>query len=106
MTITKRVMWGYAARSYDIYNPRSTRYVQVNIPATLPQDDKDNKISLGNNYFINENYPSVEATATSLHYYTLPLLAGTSCPVYFDKGTKFMVMCPTDKIEESYIIYA
>ena len=109
MQLTKQVMWAYAARNYTVENPRTTKYVEVNIPEaipTIPQDDKYNRISLSNSYFVNTNFPRVQATATNSHYYSLPLLSGTTCPTIFGKGTKFMVLSPTERIEDAYLIYA
>ena len=76
MQLTKQVMWAYAARNYTVENPRTTKYVEVNIPEALPTIPQ------------------------------LPLLSGTTCPTIFGKGTKFMVLSPTERIEDAYIIYA
>ena len=109
MQMNKQVMWVYAAREYTVDNHRSTNRVEVNIPEalpTIPQDNKKTKISLSNNYFINNNFPSVETTVESSHAYELPLLSGTTCPTEFEKGTKFLLVSPTERIEDAYIIYA
>ena len=109
MQLSKQVMWVYAAREYTVYNPRTTNTVEVNIPEalpTIPQDNKSSRISLSNSYFLNSNFPKVQTTALSDHYYTLPLLSGTSCPTEFPKGTKFMLLSPTERLEDAYLIYA
>lgn len=106
--IAKNMMFAYAARAYDTANPRTDKYVEVNIPEvlpTIPKDNEESRISLSNSYFVNSNFPSVQATVTSTHYFTLPLANGTECPIYFEKGTKFLLLCPTDKVEEGYLIY-
>lgn len=109
MQLVKQVMWAYAARDYTPENPRTTNVVEVNVPEalpTIPQDDKVNKISLSNAYFVNSNYPKVPPSVSSTHYYTIPLLNGTSCPTEFSKGTRFMLISPTERLEESYLIFA
>jgi hypothetical protein len=105
---TKQVMKVYAARNYDIANPRLTNYVQVNVPEytpTVPQDDSYEQISLSGSYFVNTNFPVTTGTITMSHCLELPLLGGSNCPVYFDKGTPFLLFTPTTKIEEGYLLY-
>jgi hypothetical protein len=105
---TKQVMKVYAARKYDAANPRLTNYVQVNVPEytpTVPQDDSYEQISLSGSYFANTNFPVTTGTVKMTHCLELPLLRGTTCPVYLEKGTPFLLFTPTTKIEEGYLLY-
>lgn len=98
----------YAARDYDEKNPRMDNYVEVNIPdymPTIPQDGEFTNISVRSGYFVNSNFPNAAGTIKSVHGIKLPLLKGTRCPIYFDKGTMFLLFTPTTKIEEGYLLY-
>lgn len=98
----------YAARDYDIKTPRTENYVEVNLPEhtpTVPMDSKYTNISLQYGYFVNKNFPNTTGTVKLMHYYKLPLLHGTICPIYFKKGTPFLLFTPTTKMEEGYLLY-
>lgn len=98
----------YASRDYTPESPRLSRYVEVNVPdymPTIPQDGSYTNIALKNSYFVNNNYPNTTGIVRASHYITLPLALGTSCPIYFKKGTQFLLINPTHKIEECALIY-
>ena len=105
---TKQVMKVYTARAYNAENPRLTNYVLVNIPEytpTVPKDDQFEQIGLTSGYFANQNFPVTTGTIKMTHCLELPLLRGTTCPVYMEKGTAFLLFTPTTKIEEGYLLY-
>lgn len=105
---TRQIMTVYAARDYDASRPRLTNYVQVNIPEyspTIPKDEYTENVGLSGSFFVNENYPVTIPSVTLSHYLELPLVRGTTCPVYFEKDTPFLLVCPTLKIEEGKLIY-
>ena len=107
-SLNKQVMKVYAARAYTIEKPRLTNYVLVNIPEytpTIPKDDQFEQIGLSANYFANQNFPVTAGTVRIPHCLELPLLRGTTAPVYFDKGTPFLLFTPTTKIEGGYLLY-
>lgn len=98
----------YASRDYDEKTPRMTNFVEVNIPEympTIPQDGEYTNVSIRSNYFVNKNYPNATGTIKSVHSISLPLLKGTTCPVYFLKGARFLLYTPTTKIEEGFLLY-
>lgn len=99
----------YAAHSYTIYNPRTTDYVDVNIPEyapTVPQDNSTSYINSSSSYFTNTNYDSRSSGIVELaHHVSVRLARGTSCPAIFPKGTEFLLLYPTGKIEEGVLIY-
>ena len=104
----KQVMKVYTAKEYDVNNPRLTNYVLVNIPEytpTIPQDEHFEQIGLSGGFFVNQNFPVTTGTIKLSHCLELPLLRGTSCPVYIKKGTPFLLFTPTTKIEEGYLLY-
>lgn len=105
---TKQVTKVYAARDYNVEFPRVDRYVEVNIPEyapTIPKDDKFEIVSIGGKYFVNENYPIISGFVKMTHCLSIPLMHGTICPVYFLKGTPFLLYTPTTKLEEGYLLY-
>lgn len=106
---TSGVVWKvYAARDYDYKNPRTDNYVEVNLPEhtpTVPMDGQYTDVAIQTGYFVNSNYPNAAGTVKSVHYFKLPLLKGTTCPVYFEKGTPFLLFTPTTKMEEGYLLY-
>ncbi len=105
----KQILIAYAARDYNIIYPRTSQYVEVNIPEFLPaipKDNKEEKISLSPNMFINTNFPNTDNQVILSHCISLPILSGTICPTYFSKGTKFIVIKTTEDIEDSYLILA
>lgn len=98
----------YAAHDYDDKNPRTDNYVEVNLPdymPTIPQDGNYTNVPISSKYFVNDNYPNSAGTVKSTHYLKLPLLQGTVCPVYFPKGSVFLLFTPTTKIEEGYLLF-
>lgn len=98
----------YAARAYTPSNPRLDRYVDVNAPdhlPTIPKDDQETMMTLSTSYFGNENFPVNQTIVTNTHHLSLPLVQGTRCPAIFPKGTPFLLICPTEKLEEGYLIY-
>lgn len=105
MKLLKKV---YAARAYTPEKPRTTRYVDVNDPEhlpTIPKDDQETQMVLSTSYFVNDNFPVSQTIITNAHCLSLPLLQGTKCPSVFPKGTPFLLVCPTEKLEEGYLIY-
>ena len=106
---TSGVVWKvYAARDYDIKNPRTDNYVEVNLPEhtpTVPMDGQYTNISIQTGFFVNNNYPNAAGVVKAVHYFKLPLLRGTTCPIYFAKGTPFLLFTPTTKMEEGYLLY-
>lgn len=106
--VGKQVMKVYAARDYDLKNPRLTKYVEVNLPEytpTIPRDNQFENIGLSGNFFVNQNFPVNDATIKSTHFLSLPLLGGTDCPVYFKKDTPFLLFTPTSRMEDGYLLY-
>ena len=104
----KEVMKVYAARDYDADNPRTTRFVEVNIPEYVPTIPKDNKyeyVNIQSKYFLNTNYPATSGRIKVTHYVKVPLLSGTTCPTHFPKNTPFLLFVPTTKLEEGYLLY-
>lgn len=104
----KQVSKVYAARSYTPENPRTSRFIEINCPEylpTIPKDDQKTETKLSQNYFLNENFPSNPTTIVNTHFLALPLLQGSLCPAIFPKGTEFILLCPTEKIEEGYLLY-
>lgn len=103
------VVWKvYAARDYDNKNPRLENFVEINTPdhvPTVPMDNAYTNIQLSKNYFANSNYPIVTGVVQASHYFKLPLMKGCRCPIYFKKGTPFLLFTPTAKMEEGYLIY-
>lgn len=104
----KQVMKVYAARDYDARNPRLTNYVEINLPEftpTIPKDDQYEQISISSGYCLNQNFPINGETVRLSHSILLPLLRGTSCPVYFPKNTPFILFTPTTRLEDGYLLY-
>lgn len=104
----KQITQVYLAKSYTEKKPRKTNSIPVNIPEivpTVPQDNNLTHLFLTNGYFANSNFPKTSGRLLSPHYVTLPLISGGSCPTVMDKGTRFLLMKPADKIEEGYLIY-
>lgn len=104
----KQVMKVYAARDYDAARPRLTNYVEINLPEytpTIPKDDQYEQISISSGYCLNQNFPINGETVKLSHSITLPLLRGTTCPVYFPKNTAFILFTPTTRLEDGYLLY-
>lgn len=98
----------YAARDYTPDKPRTSPYIEVNIPEympTIPQDGSYTNIALTNSYFVNDNYPNTTGIVKASHFIALPLMYGTFCPVYFKKGTQFLLIVSTNKMEEGRLVY-
>ena len=105
---SKQVMKVYTAKAYTKKEPRLTNEVEINAPEyvpTVPKDDKKESIAMTPNYFENTNYPITTRVATLSHSMKLPLLRGTTCPIYMKKGTPLFLYMPTAKIEEGYLLY-
>lgn len=105
---SKQVMKVYTAKAYTPANPRTTPYVQINIPEyvpTIPQDGESESIGLSNGFFANSNFQITTGIVQLPHYLELPLLSGTTCPAYMKKGTPFLLFTPTTKLEEGYLMY-
>jgi len=104
----KTAMKVYAARAYTPENPRMDRYIQINAPEhlpTIPNDDQETTTILQTSYFKNVNFPTNQQVIKNSHFLQLPLMQGTSCPSIFPKGTPFLLVCPTEKLEEGFLIY-
>lgn len=104
----KQVMKVYAARDYDFKRPRLTNFVEINIPEyvpTIPRDDKFEQVGVNGGYCVNSNFPNTTGVVKMTHYISLPLLRGTTCPVYFKKDTPFILFTPTSRIEDGYLLY-
>lgn len=98
----------YVARDYLDWTYRVTNTVQVNLPEyvpTIPQDDKFTEIPVDADYFVNENYPVTQDIIKSVHCLDLPILKGTPAPVKMKKGAEYMLVYPTGKIEEGYLVF-
>lgn len=105
MKLMKKV---YAARAYTPERPRIDKYVEINDPdhlPTIPQDDRKTKSILTQKYALNENFNITQREIINVHFLAMPLLQGTPCPAIFPKGTQFMLICPTEKLEEGFLIY-
>ena len=105
---TRAQMKVYAARDYIDITRRLDNYVEVNVPEylpTTPQDDKYTDIAIESNFFLNTNYPVTQDVIKAIHYMKLPLMAGTYAPVRFKKGAEFLLIYPTEKVEEGYLIF-
>ena len=104
----RNMMKVYAARDYLDITSRHDTYVQVNVPEylpTVPQDDKYTSITISPDYFANKNFPVTANVIKSVHYLTLPLLTGVRTPVRFNKGAEFLLIFPTGKVEEGYLVF-
>ena len=105
---SRGMMKVYAARDYVDNNYRRTNYVEVNLPEFMPTTPLDNAVvdlNLDQNYFCNKNFPKTEDSIKISHYLTLPLHQGTNTPVRFHKGAEFLLLYPTGKIEDGFMIY-
>lgn len=98
----------YVARDYKDDKYRKTNKVQVNLPEympTVPQDDQYTETIVERGYFLNENYPVTQEVIRSVHYLELPIVKGTYAPIRMRKGTEFLLLYPTGKIEEGSLIF-
>lgn len=105
---TRGMMKVYASHAYTEASPRKTDYVDVNIPEfapTVPQDDQQSYVSSSNSYFTNSNFNGSASMTQMAHQISIKLARGTCCPTVFPKGTEFLLMFPTGKIEEGVLIY-
>lgn len=107
---SRSIMKVYAAREYKDDTYRSTNEVEVNLPEhnpTTPMDDKSTKFILpkSRDYFENINFPETEDFLTVSHCTKFPIMAGTLCPVRFNKGAEFLLIYPTGKIDEGRIVF-
>lgn len=108
-TDTRSTMKVYASRDYKDDKYRKTNYVSVNSPEylpTTPQNDGTMEQVMPANYFANSNFPVTEGDiVTSSNDIGMPLMAGTYCPVRFNKGAEFLLVYPSGKIEDGYLIF-
>lgn len=107
-TSNKQIMKVFAAREYDLSHPRLTNYVEVNIPEytpTIPRDANRETFALTPRYCVNTNFPVNSNAITIAHYVKLPLVKGSHCPVYFKKDTPFLLLSPSGRIEDGYLLY-
>ena len=107
-TDTRSTMKVYASRDYKDDKYRSTNYVAVNAPEylpTTPQNDEYTEQVVPANYFANSNFPVTQDVVKSTHDVGLPLMAGTYCPVRFNKGAEFLLVYPSGKLEDGYLIF-
>lgn len=99
----------YASHAYTAGSPRTTDYVDVNIPEyapTIPQDESYSLVNSSSQYFTNTNYGSKSSGSVELaHHISIKLARGTCCPTVFPKGTEFLLFYPSGKIEEGVLIY-
>lgn len=98
----------YSSRKYIDDKYRKDNFVEVNLPEyvpTTPQDNEYSEIALPKKYFINTNYPATRDVIKEPHFLKLPILHGTMCPVRFNKGAEFLLIYPTGKIEEGFLLY-
>ena len=105
-TENKQILKVYAARKYDEWRP-CYGYVEVNIPEYLPSTPKDNgveRIGLNRNLFANPNYPANANSIEISHSLNLKILMGTSYPIYFEKGTEFLLLTHSGEIEDGYLM--
>ena len=104
----RALMKVYAARDYIDDKCRLNNTVDVNIPEyipTAPQNSEYTNLAVTGQYFVNKNYPVTQSVIQSRHSMMLPLMQGTYCPHVFNKGTSFLLVYPTGKIEEGKLIY-
>ena len=116
-TYNKQVMKVYAAKSYKDLPWRQNCQtgelppvikILVNIPEyapTVPQDDSYEQLGLSGSFFENQNFPSTAGTVKMNHCLSLPLLRGSRNPPDIPYGTPLLLLMPTNKIEEGYLIY-
>lgn len=105
---TRSTMKVYASRDYKDDKYRSTNYVCVNSPEylpTTPQNDEETEQVMPADYFVNSNFPVTQDVVTSTNDIGLPLMAGTYCPVRFNKGAEFLLVYPSGKLEDGYLIF-
>lgn len=107
-TDTRSTMKVYASRDYKDDKYRSTNYVSVNSPEylpTTPQNDEKSEQVMPSNYFVNSNFPVTADKITSTNDIGLPIMAGTYCPVRFNKGAEFLLVYPSGKLEDGFLIF-
>ena len=105
---TRSTMKVYASRDYKDDKYRSTNYVCVNSPEylpTTPQNDEETEQVMPADYFVNSNFPVTQDVVTTTNDIGLPLMAGTYCPVRFNKGAEFLLVYPSGKLEDGYLIF-
>ena len=67
--------------------------------------DSYEQLGLSGSFFENQNFPSTAGTVKMNHCLTLPLLRGSRNPPDIPYGTPLLLLMPTNKIEEGYLIY-
>ena len=98
----------YVARDYIDDKYRRTNKVEVNLPEympTVPMDDQYTETVVEKGYFANTNYPVTQEIIRSQHYIELPVEKGSYAPIRMRKGTEFMLLYATGKIEEGTLIF-
>ncbi len=98
----------YVARDYIDDKYRKTNYVQVNLPEympTVPMDDQSTETVVAKGYFLNENYPVTQEIIKSVHCLDLPVQKGSYAPIRMRKGSEFMLLYATGKIEEGSLVF-
>lgn len=98
----------YVARDYIDDKYRKTNKVQVNLPEylpTVPMDDQFTETVVEQGYFVNTNYPVTQEVIRSVHCLDLPIEKGSYAPIRMRKGTEFMLLYATGKIEEGTLIF-
>ena len=98
----------YVARDYidDMY--RKTDVVEVNLPEffpTVPMDDQYTEVVAEKGYFKNTNWPITQEVIRSTHYMKLPLMNGTYAPVRMRKGSEFLLIYPTGRIDDGHLVF-
>lgn len=108
ITDTRSTMKVYASRDYKDDTYRKTNYVCINMPEylpTTPQNDEEAETVVPSEYFVNSNFPVTQDVVKTTNDIPLPLMSGTVCPVRFNKGAEFLLIYPTGKIEEGYLVF-
>lgn len=107
-TETRSVMKVYASRDYKDDNYRSTNYVCINSPEylpTTPKNDESTEQVMPANYFANKNFPVTAEVVKSSNDIAMPLMNGTYCPVRFNKGAEFLLLYPSGKLEDGFLVF-
>ena len=107
-TDTRSTMKVYASRDYKDDKYRKTNYVAINSPEylpTTPQNDEETEQVVPSGYFVNSNFPITQEVVKSTNDIQMPLLAGSYCPVRFNKGAEFLLIYPSGKLEDGYLLF-
>lgn len=113
-TLNKQVMKVYAAQTYtELYTTKhydhiTTIKIKINLPEyspTTPKGSGTEQIGLSGNLFKNNNFPKTGGTVKMNHCLELPLLRGSDFPKTINMGDALLLIMPTNKPEEGYLIY-